>query len=161
VKQGNQQQDYATYQADIAAADAQQQKELGVVQADRTRTAAKYVKGTARAGYGASGVDVNSGSSADVQQHITSASEQDAWQQILTGNRAYNSGMNSAAAMRVAGANAAQAGYAGAAKSLMGGVANDVLQGWKTRIKPQQAPAPVESRSASSAMTISDASGID
>ena len=155
VKTGNQQGAYYNYNADIAAADAQQQKELGVVQADRVRTAAKYVKGTARAGYGASGVDVNSGSSADVQQHITSASEQDAWQSILTGQRAYNTGMNNAALMRAAGANAVASGWAGASKSLMGAMANDVKEGW-LKSKPQQRPAPVEERSPSSAMTISD-----
>lgn len=147
ARQGMQQQALANYQADVAAADANTAREIGLVQADRVRTAAKYAKGSARAAYGASGVDVNSGSSADVQQRLTAGSELDAWQAILSGQRAYNSGMNTAAALRAAGANAAASGWAGASKSLLSGIGSGIKDGWKYRVPKEQEPAPVEDRS--------------
>lgn len=151
--QGNQASNYYNYQADLAAADANTARGIGQVQADRIRTAGRYARGTARASYGASGVDVNSGSAADVVQRMSAGSEMDAWQSILNGERAYTAGMNTSAAYRAAGANAQTSGYAGVSKSLLSGLGESIKEGWKTRVKPEQYAANVETRDLSSALT--------
>lgn len=85
----------------------------------------------ARAGYAASGVDVNFGTARDVQVEIGQRVESDALNQILLGERQKKKLIDEAAALEaeanqadVAGGNAASAGYWQAAGSALQGGAD-------------------------------------
>lgn len=116
--------DYANYQADQLNADAAATRGFASIGADKIRRAGKTVQGQARAAYGASGVSVNSGSAAAVQEDIARRAGEDALTELLTGGYRAASMESTAAARRIAGRNAMFAGVGSAGRSLLSSYAD-------------------------------------
>ena len=84
-RQGREQESALNYQAGMSLADAAAAEATGQVQAKVIRKAATMQRKEATAAYGASGVDVNSGSALDVQGDILRRGEVDALTALITG----------------------------------------------------------------------------
>jgi hypothetical protein len=123
VQQGKQAKKYYNYQADQAMADAEAERQMGEARAGRVRKAGVLAQSQVRAGYGASGVDVNTGTPVAVATQLQRDISSDALTELLTGQRRAASLQATAAGQRQAGANAQQAGYNRAAGSLLSGAA--------------------------------------
>jgi len=85
LRQGVQQKAYFDFQARQNAADAAAAQGVAAVNADIIRKAGRMARSGARASLAKAGVDVNSGSAADLQDNITQESELDAFTAILQG----------------------------------------------------------------------------
>jgi len=145
ISQGQQQKRFNEWQAQQAEADAQAERELGQIQADKTRRAGRSQQSEARAALAAGGVEVDSGTPVRIYQEIDRRAEEDALQQILYGTRKGTRLEQEAASQRIAGDRAEAGGYRGAIGSVLRGGANLMGPGWKT-VRAEQAPAPVEDR---------------
>ena len=119
MNKGSQQQDMANYQAAQANADAQAEREVGQVNADKIRKAAKSQQSSARSALAASGVVADAGTPLTIQGDIINRGEGDALTELLTGVRKGQRLDSEASGLRVAGSNAKAQGYAGAAGSLL------------------------------------------
>ena len=134
----NAQADAAELDARRAVLDARTAEDEAYVNAAHTRIAGLDVQSAARASYGQSGVDVNTGTALDVQKDIGRRAEEDALNQILVGERqrvrleqeAAGSRME-AAGLREAASNASTGGILGAVGSLISGGA-DAYSKWHT-----------------------------
>ena len=84
-RQGREQESALNYQAGMSLADAAAAEGMSQVQAKVIRKAATMTRKEATAAYGASGVDVNSGSALDVQGDILRRGEVDALTALITG----------------------------------------------------------------------------
>lgn len=84
-RQGREQESALNYQAGMSLADAAAAEATGQVQAKVISKAATMQRKEATAAYGASGVDVNSGSALDVQGDILRRGEVDALTALITG----------------------------------------------------------------------------
>lgn len=104
--QGSQQADMYGAQADQAEMDANAARADGKTQAGKIRRAGRYQVGETNAQLAASGVKLGEGTPLVIEQDINARVEEDALSAILSGERAYTSGMNSASSMRTAGKNA-------------------------------------------------------
>lgn len=119
IGRGNQQNDMANYQAAQASADAQAEREVAQVNADKIRKAAKSQQSSARSALAASGVVADAGTPLMIQGDIINRGENDALTELLTGVRKGQRLDSEASGLRVAGSNAKAQGYAGAAGSLL------------------------------------------
>jgi len=145
INQGRQQQKFANYQAEQAQADAQAEREVGMIKADKTRKAGRAQQSEARAALAASGVEVGAGTPLLIEGEIVRSAEEDALQEMLYGSRRGTRLDTEAQASRMAGENAAAAGVRGAVGSVLSTGAQLMAPGWR-RIRPEQAPAPVDYR---------------
>lgn len=141
ISKGQQQQDMANYQAAQANADAQAERELGQVNADKIRKAAKSQQSSARSALAASGVVADAGTPLMIQGDIIQRGEGDALTELLTGTRKGQKLDSEASGLRVAGSNAKAAGYASAAGSLLATGAQFASK--YGGVRAEQAPAPV------------------
>ena len=119
ISKGQQQQDMANYQASQAQADAQVEREVAQVNADKIRKAAKSQQSSARSALAASGVVADSGTPLVIQGDIIERGEGDALTELLTGVRKGQKLDTEASGLRVAGGNAKAQGYSSAAGSLL------------------------------------------
>lgn len=120
-----------------ALLDARQVREVANVNAGVVRKSGADYRSAARAAFGANGIDVNYGSAVDVQQDITDRAEQDAINQLLTGERQARNLEDTAQGLlqqgqqyQQAGGNARRAGWTSAAGSALSGAA-DVWSKWQ------------------------------
>lgn len=130
---GIQQKQAADTQAELTRRQAAQNADTAVAQADKIRKAARQQQAEATANLAASGVSVGSGTPIRISNEIYKTSEQDAYQTILSGNRAQASGDIQAGMLETAGQNAATAGYLNAGSSLLSGAASAYKAGWRTK----------------------------
>lgn len=130
----------AKTQAELASRQAAQERDAAVAQAEKIRRSAQRQKASANAGLAASGVSLGSGTALRISNEIDRMAEQDAYQTILSGNRAYASGQAEAGMLRTSGSNALTGGFLNAGSSLLSGAAQTYKAGWK-------AGAPVVERS--------------
>ena len=146
MNRGGQQQDMANYQAAQANADAQVEREVAQVNADKIRKAAKSQQSSARSALAASGVVADSGTPLVIQGDIIERGEGDALTELLTGVRKGQKLDSEASGLRVAGSNAKAQGYSSAAGSLLatGGSMGSKYGGG---VRAEQAPAPLVYRS--------------
>ena len=119
ISKGNQAQDMANYQAKQANADAQVEREVAQVNADKIRKAAKSQQSSARSALAASGVVADSGTPLVIQGDIIERGEGDALTELLTGARKGQKLDTEAAGLRVAGKNAKAQSRASAFGSLL------------------------------------------
>lgn len=130
LQQGQQQKEYANYQAAQANADAKAERDAAEVHADKIRKAAKLQAGEARAALAGSGVDVGQGTPIDINSSIYKNAEEDAWTTIL-GGKAKGAQLDAQAeGPRISGNNAQSASYMRAAGSALSG-AVQIGKGWK------------------------------
>lgn len=121
----------ANTQAMIDDAQAQQEQQAGIQQAQIIRRARDYAMSSATAAYAASGVKVGEGSAQEVVDDIGKRGTQDAYTAIINADRR-------ATAMRLQGnlgQLGAQAGAAQAEGSALVSAAGSVYSGWKTAPK--------------------------
>lgn len=150
AQEGRNQKMLSNAQAGVLDYQAQVERQVAMREAGVIRDAARETQGAARTAYAASGVKVDTGTAAMVDEKIIRESEQDAFMAILEGNRRAR-GMNTAASTeRIQGRQAQRAGYVNAAGTLLGGSWDYAkASGWRSRgagFSGTQAPAPVESR---------------
>lgn len=145
IAQGQQQKKFADFQAAQANADAQAEREAGVVAANKTRKQGKYAQAEAAAALAGSGVEVTAGTPIRIDQQIARNVEEDALQEILFGTRKGERLDQEAVGLRASGKNAARNSLFGAAGSILSAGATMNSPGWK-RVAKEQAPAPVEDR---------------
>lgn len=119
-QQGQSQKKWGDYQANQAQADANAERSLAQVEADRIRDAARKQRGVAKASLSASGLDVNDGISAKIDKEIVAGGEHDAMLAIFGGADAQKRGYAQAGALRSQGRQAATAGRIGLGTSLLG-----------------------------------------
>ncbi len=130
VQAGKQDQAWANYQAAQGEADARAERSGAQVEAERIRKLGKKQVAEAEATFAGSGVDINSGTSLDINRDITAGAEEDASLAILGGNDRAARMDQQAAADRMGGASARRAGNINAATTLLQGAAS-VSKGWK------------------------------
>lgn len=130
LQQGQQQKDYANYQAAQAEADAKAERDAAEVHADKIRKAARQQAGQARAAIAGSGVDVGEGTPVDINSSIYGNAEEDAWSTILTGKSKSNQLNAQAEGFRISGDNAETASYFNAAGSALSGAVS-IGKGWQ------------------------------
>ena len=140
VMQGQQAADQAEFQAAVSERQAAENRDAAVAQAEKIRRAARQQQGEATAALAASGVSLGTGTALRISNEIYRTSEEDAYQTILSGRRAYNAGAAQAGLLRSSGQNAAAAGVINAGSSLLSTAGSALRRGW-------QAPAPVVDRS--------------
>ncbi|WP_407059340.1 hypothetical protein ACKZDW_04270 (plasmid) [Ralstonia syzygii subsp. celebesensis] len=122
--------DQAETQAELSRRQAAQDQDAAMAQAEKIRRAARIQQGEATANLAASGVSVGAGTPLRISNEIYKNSEQDAYQTILSGNRAYASGQAQAGIYDAAGSNAMTTGFLNAGSSLLGGVSAMYRSGW-------------------------------
>lgn len=130
LQQGQQQKDYANYQAAQAKADAKAERDAAEIHADKIRKAARLQAGQARAAIAGSGVDVGEGTPVDINSSIYGNAEEDAWSTILTGKSKANQLNAQAEGFRISGKNAQTASYFSAASSALS-AGSQIAKGWK------------------------------
>ena len=145
ISQGKQQKDYANFQANQANADANAEREQGIVEAGKIRKQGKYTSAEAASSLAASGVEIGAGTPLKIEQQIARNSEEEGLQQILFGTRKGARLDQEATGLRAAGKNAQTAGFMKAGGSLLSAGATLASPGWK-RVAAEQPPAPVEDR---------------
>lgn len=131
IQQGNQQRQLAEAQAAQLDLQAAQERDAAIAQAEKIRRAGRSQAAQAEASYAASGVSVGTGTPVRINETITRDAEEDAYMTILTGDRRGQTLDTEAALNRRAGRNAQQAGYVGAASSVLGGASKYGM--WKMR----------------------------
>lgn len=123
----------ANVQAQGADWQAQQEREQALQTAMVIRRAGQRQTGQARAALAASGVRVDEGTAALVQQDITRNAEMDAFQALLEGGRRARTATMEATGMRISGDQTAKAGQVQAMGTLLSGFAQGArASGWKT-----------------------------
>jgi len=118
--------------AELQRRQAAQEKDAAVAQAEKIRKAARQQQAEATANLAASGISVGNGTPIRISNEIYRTSEQDAYQTILGGNRAYQAGQTQSGLLETQGQAAATAGYLNAGSSLLSGAASAYKAGWKT-----------------------------
>lgn len=131
-QEGEDQQAAANFQANQQDTQAAQYQAMGYQQAKRIREQGQSTLGQANAALAASGVNVGTGTSNDVRQHIAQNTETDALNTILNADNRATTLHQQATMTRAAGANAAAAGNTNALTSLLRGGSQMMGSGWKT-----------------------------
>ncbi|EML1595537.1 hypothetical protein [Burkholderia seminalis] len=131
VQQGNAQRDAANFEAQQQLMQADSTQAMGYQQAKRIREQGQTTTGQATAALAASGVNVGTGTSNDVRQHIEQNTETDALNTILSADNKATSLRQQAAMTAASGQAAQRAGNLGAVGSVlqMGSLA--ARGGWK------------------------------
>jgi hypothetical protein len=130
IQEGQQKKQLYDYQAAQADADAQAEREMGMVRADKVRKAGQRTQSEATAALAASGVEVGAGTPLKIFEEIGADSEEAALQEILYGTRKGARLEQEAQLGRMAGRNARAEGYSGAVGSILSGGAA-IAKGWK------------------------------
>lgn len=147
IQQGKTDRAMAGLQAQELNYQGEQEKAASLEQAQLIRKAARFATSSADAGFAASGVQVGSGSAAEVDRQIAIDSEHDAYQTILSGTkkanalRAQGAGVNAQGLLAEANAN-----QKAASTVLASGYQGMVNSGWRTAgpgYSGLQAPAPI------------------
>lgn len=133
---GIQQRQAANTQAELTRRQSAQDADAAVAQAQKIRKAARQQQAEATANLAASGISVGSGTPIRISNEIYKASEQDAYQTILSGTRAQTSGSIQAGMLESSGDNAMTTGLLNAGGSLLSGAASSYKAGWRTRGAP-------------------------
>lgn len=123
AQQGKQTQGFDNFKAAQAEADAAAERGAGVVRARKIRKAGEFAQGETTAAYGASNIDISSGSALAVHEQLARNISEDATAELLTGERRARSLEAGAVADRAAGQIARASGQLGAARSLLTGAA--------------------------------------
>ncbi len=123
VQQGNQQRKLAEAQAAQLDQQAAQERDAALAQAEKIRRAGRSQAAQAESAYAASGVSVGIGTPVRINEQITHDAEEDAYMTILSGNRRGQTLETESGLTRRSGKNAQQAGYMGAASSVLSGAA--------------------------------------
>lgn len=128
-QQGENQKDWADYQARQAEADAKAEKSAAEVQAEKIRKMARIQAGEATASLAGSGVDVGEGTALNINKEIYRNAEDDAVMTIFGGVDRAARGNAEAAGYRLKGSQAQQAGYLNATSSLLSAYGT-AARGW-------------------------------
>lgn len=139
-QQGENQKDWADYQARQAEADAKAEKSAAEVQAEKIRKMARIQAGEATASLAGSGVDVGEGTALNINKEIYRNAEDDAVMTIFGGVDRAARGNAEAAGYRLKGSQAQQAGYLNATSSLLSAYGT-AARGWKTPSSNGTVPA--------------------
>ena len=137
LQAGSAQKSQYEYQAKQANIDARNEASAAKVRADKIRKAAIQEQGAARANLAASGVDVNAGTSVEINRKIGQNSEEDALVEILNGDTSASRLRDQARNYKTAGKNASQASFLSAGSTLIEG-GSKVYNGWRTAKGAQQ-----------------------
>lgn len=150
IQQGNAAKAAADSQASQMDYQAALARDQGQAEAQQARRDGERTRGALVGSVAASGVTVGHGSAGMAEQDVVANAEHDAYMSILTGERQGRSAEAQAAETRRAGRAAKQAGYFGAATSLLSaGARGAQAAGWGKYgpgFSGTQAPAPVETR---------------
>ena len=130
LQAGSAQKSQYEYQAKQANIDARNEASAAKVRADKIRKAAIQEQGAARANLAASGVDVNAGTSVEINRKIGQNSEEDALVEILNGDTSASRLRDQARNYKTAGKNASQASFLNSGSTLLQGGAQ-VYSGWR------------------------------
>ena len=117
----------ANYQADIATQDARNEKSYAQIRADKIRKAGLLKQSEARVSLAGSGVDVDAGTSVEINRKIGENTEQDALTEILDGNNRAAKLDQQAQGYKI---QAAGSKLSGLGTLIAGGA--QTLQGWRT-----------------------------
>lgn len=131
IQQGEQQKDWANYQAAQAEADAKAEKGAAEVHAEKIRKMARIQASEANASLAGSGVQVGEGTAVNINKDIYANAEEDAVMTIFGGADRSARSNAQATGYRIKGDQAQQAGYLNATSSILGGVST-AAKGWKT-----------------------------
>lgn len=147
LQQGKQGANLYGYRADQAIADAAAERGAGAVRAGKVMKAGRFQQGEVTAAYGASGIDVGSGSAIAVKEQLQRNIGEDATAQLLTGERRARSLEAQAAMDRVAGTNSITSGRLAATRSLLTGAgvaldAQNTRNKWIKKTQAEQARTP-------------------
>lgn len=123
LREGKQGANLLGYRANQAEADAAAERGAAAVRATKIRKAGVQAQAEVRAGYGGSGIDVNSGTPLAVGEKLERNIGEDAIAQLLTGERKAAQLQQQAGLDRVSATNTIASSRFAAAKSLLGGVA--------------------------------------
>lgn len=137
AQQGQSARAFGDYQARVADRDARTAEAEATVTARKIREAGRRAQADATAAVAASGLDINSGSSQDIDARIGTDFEADALAAVY-------SGRNQAMVRREEGSAARSSGRAARTSALMSGAAA-AAAGW-ARVHPRRVAAPVERR---------------
>ncbi|WP_369952094.1 hypothetical protein [Ralstonia syzygii] len=132
---GQQQKNVADANAELASRQAEQDQDAAVAQAEKIRKAARIQQAEATANLAASGVSVGAGTPLRISNEIYKNSEQDAYQTILSGNRAYTAGQAQSGLYSSQGNAAETSGYLNAGASLLSGASTAMRAGWQARAR--------------------------
>ncbi len=121
LQQGQDQSAYYKYQGKQAAADANAEVSYAKIRADKIRKAGLLRQSEARASLAASGVDVDAGTSVEINRKIGENTEADALTEILDGTNKANKMRAQAAGYNMSASNASRSGNLNALSRLMGG----------------------------------------
>lgn len=130
IQQGEQQKDWANYQAAQAEADAKAEKGAAEVHAEKIRKMARIQASEANASLAGSGVQVGEGTAVNINKDIYANAEEDAVMTIFGGSDRAARGNAEAAGYRLKGSQAQQAGYLNATSTVLG-AAGGMAKGWK------------------------------
>ena len=121
LSRGQQQQDWAEWQAEQARADAQAAREEGEVRSERIRRLGRRQQSEARAALAASGVETGAGTAVVIDRQIGRDAEADAEQERLAGLRRGAQRDQEGEAYRIHGRNAATGSMLAAGATLATG----------------------------------------
>ncbi|WP_155629869.1 hypothetical protein [Burkholderia stagnalis] len=130
IMAGQRQKQTANAQAELSRRQAAQERDAAVAQAEKIRRAAAQQQAEATTNLAAAGVSVGAGTPLRISNEIYKNAESDAYQTILSGRRAYQSGMTQAGMLEASGRNAATSGYLNAASSVLSGAGQAARSGW-------------------------------
>jgi hypothetical protein len=130
IQQGEQQEEWADYQADQADADARAEEGAAKVEAERIRKLARLQAGEANASLAASGVKLGEGSALNINKDIYARAEEDAVMAAFGGADRKARTLAEADGARIKGKQAANAGMVSAAGTVLQTGAT-AYSGWK------------------------------
>lgn len=130
IRQGQAQANSDNYNAEMARREAVSEKDAALQQAEKIRRVGKRTRSEATSAMAASGLQLDEGSALVIDQQIAQDVEQDAFMELLTGDRRARQ-LNAQASMFKASAkNAKTSSYLSAGASLLSGAAG-AYSGWK------------------------------
>lgn len=130
VQQGKAQSDAYEYQAEMANREANNERDAARDHADKIRKLARRQTGEQTAALAASGVSVAEGTPLVIEQDTLQRGEEDAFTELLNGERRANSLEGQAALYKSGAKNAVTSSYLSAGSSLLSG-AGAIASGWK------------------------------
>lgn len=142
VQQGKQAQLNAEAQSEQAQADADDAASAAVVQAERIRKMGRIQSSEARASLAGSGVEVDAGTTLNINEEITKNAEEDAVMTILNGERQKRRGYVDASNMELYGRQQRAAANSQAVGSILSAGAQAGMAGWKSSAKNGQVTQP-------------------
>jgi len=130
IRQGQAQANSDNFNAEIARRDALSEKDAAVQQAEKIRRVGKRTQSEATSALAASGVQLDEGSAILIDQQIAQDVEQDAFMELLTGDRRARQLNSQAELFKASAKNAKTSSRMAAATSLLSAGASG-YSGWK------------------------------